>query len=230
MQARRGFVVEDEKNFCDDAMSILSKAMQDVCYLINAGYDRKQASTFVGNHYCLSERQRLAIVRSVATQKQLAERKRKEIFDFQAQDVWIDGFNQIITLEVLLNHSPLFLGMDGVVRDLASLRGNYRIIPQTKQAVALLLEMVYAYHPGTIHILLDAPVSNSGRLKSKIHEVDPLVDVQIVPHVDLILYEKANVVTSDSIILDACISWFNLVSLCLKKQHSMAYDITGVDQ
>ena len=177
MQARRGFVVEDEKNFCDDAMSILSKAMQDFCYLINAGYDRKQASTFVGNHYCLSERQRLAIVRSVATQKQLAERKRKEIFDFQAQDVWIDGFNQIITLEVLLNHSPLFLGMDGVVRDLASLRGNYRIIPQTKQAVALLLEMVYAYHPGTIHILLDAPVSNSGRLKSKIHEVDPLVDV-----------------------------------------------------
>lgn len=225
MQARRGFVVEDEKNFCDDAMSILSKAMQDVCYLINAGYDRKQASTFVGNHYCLSERQRLAIVRSVATQKQLAERKRKEIFDFQAQDVWIDGFNQIITLEVLLNHSPLFLGMDGVVRDLASLRGNYRIIPQTKQAVALLLEMVYAYHPGTIHILLDAPVSNSGRLKSKIHEVDPLVDVQIVQHVDLILYEKANVVTSDSIILDSCISWFNLMVLCLKKTHFMAYDI-----
>lgn len=225
MQARRGFVVEEEKNFCDDAMSILSKAMQDVCYLINAGYDRKQASTFVGNHYCLSERQRLAIVRSVATQKQLAERKRKEIFDFQAQDVWIDGFNQIITLEVLLNHSPLFLGMDGVVRDLASLRGNYRIIPQTKQAVALLLEMVYAYHPGTIHILLDAPVSNSGRLKSKIHEVDPLVDVQIVQHVDLILYEKANVVTSDSIILDSCISWFNLMVLCLKKTHFMAYDI-----
>lgn len=80
MQARRGLVVEDEKNFCDDAMSILSKAMQDVCYLINAGYDRKQASTFVGNHYCLSERQRLAIVRSVATQKQLAERKKERNF------------------------------------------------------------------------------------------------------------------------------------------------------
>lgn len=225
MQARRGFVPDDEKNFSDTAMPILHKAAKDVCYLINAGYDLKQASTFVGNHYCLSERQRLAIVRSVATKKQIENRKAKEVFDFQDQDVWIDGFNQIITLEVLLNHSPLFLGMDGVIRDLASLRGNYRIIPQTKQAIAILLDMVYAYHPGTIHILLDAPVSNSGRLKSKILEVDPLVDVQVVQHVDSILYEKANVITSDSIILDACLSWLNLMALCLKKEHAMAYDI-----
>ena len=225
MQARRGFVPDDEKNFSDPAMPVLHKAAKDVCYLINAGYDLKQASTFVGNHYCLSERQRLAIVRSVATKKQIENRKAKEVFDFQDQDVWIDGFNQIITLEVLLNHSPLFLGMDGVIRDLASLRGNYRIIPQTKQAIAILLDMVYAYHPGTIHILLDAPVSNSGRLKSKILEVDPLVDVQVVQHVDSILYEKANVITSDSIILDACLSWLNLMALCLKKEHAMAYDI-----
>ena len=225
MQARRGFVPDDEKNFSDTAMPVLHKAAKDVCYLINAGYDRKQASTFVGNHYCLSERQRLAVARSVATDKQLTNRKAKEVFDFGKKDVWIDGFNQIITLEVLLNHSPLFLGMDGVVRDLASLRGNYRIIPQTKQAVALLLEWVYAYHPGTIHILLDAPVSKSGRLKTKIYDVDPMVDVQIVQHVDLILYEKANVITSDSIILDSCISWFNLMVLCLKKTHFMAYDI-----
>lgn len=228
MQARRGFVPDDEKNFSDTAMPILHKAAKDVCYLINAGYDLKQASTFVGNHYCLSERQRLAIVRSVATKKQIENRKAKEVFDFQDQDVWIDGFNQIITLEVLLNHSPLFLGMDGVIRDLASLRGNYRIIPQTKQAIAILLDMVYAYHPGTIHILLDAPVSNSGRLKSKILEVDPLVDVQVVQHVDSILYEKANVITSDSIILDACLSWLNLMALCLKKEHAMAYDIFDV--
>ena len=52
-----------------------------------------------------------------------------------------------------------------------------------------------------------------------------MVDVQIVQHVDLILYEKANVITSDSIILDSCISWFNLMVLCLKKTHFMAYDI-----
>lgn len=82
MQARRGFVPDDEKNFSDTAMPVLHKAAKDVCYLINAGYDRKQASTFVGNHYCLSERQRLAVARSVATDKQLTNRKAKEVFDF----------------------------------------------------------------------------------------------------------------------------------------------------
>ena len=228
MQARRGFVPDDEKNFSDTAMPVLHKAAKDVCYLINAGYDRKQASTFVGNHYCLSERQRLAVARSVATDKQLTNRKAKEVFDFENKDVWIDGFNQIITLEVLLNHSPLFCGMDGTIRDLASLRGNYRMIVQTAQAISLLLETVYALHPGTIHILLDAPISNSGRLKTKIQKIDPFVDVQIVQHVDSILYEKANVITSDSIILDACLSWLNLMALCLKKEHAMAYDIFDV--
>ena len=36
-------------------------------------------STFVGNHFVLSERQRLAIVRSVAADEQLKARKAKEI-------------------------------------------------------------------------------------------------------------------------------------------------------
>ena len=43
-----------------------------ILYLINEGYDLKQASTFVGNHFLLSERQRLAIMRSIATNDQLA--------------------------------------------------------------------------------------------------------------------------------------------------------------
>lgn len=102
------------------------------------------------------------------------------------------------------------------------------MIVQTAQAISLLLETVYALHPGTIHILLDAPISNSGRLKTKIQKIDPFVDVQVVQHVDSILYEKANVITSDSIILDACLSWLNLMALCLKKEHAMAYDIFDV--
>ena len=52
-------------------------ASRHITYLINEGYDLKQASTFVGNHFLLSERQRLAIMRSVATNQQLAERKEK---------------------------------------------------------------------------------------------------------------------------------------------------------
>ena len=74
MNAKRGYVPEDERNFSPSALEILRTAAGHVDYLINNGYDLKQASTFVGNHFLLSERQRLAITRSLATKDQLKEK------------------------------------------------------------------------------------------------------------------------------------------------------------
>lgn len=55
--------------------------------------------------------------------------------------------------------------MDGTIRDLAGLRGNYRIIDKTEVAVRSILEMLDALKIEKATIYLDAPVSNSGRLK-----------------------------------------------------------------
>ena len=62
MDARRGFVPEDEQNFSQESLKTLRKASDHVIYLINEGYDKKQATTFVGNHFLLSERQRIQIL------------------------------------------------------------------------------------------------------------------------------------------------------------------------
>ncbi len=59
MDAKRGYVPEDDRNFSQEAVEKLKIASRHIRYLINEGYDLKQASTFVGNHYMLSERQRL---------------------------------------------------------------------------------------------------------------------------------------------------------------------------
>ena len=77
MDAKRGFVPEDERNFSQEATETLRTASRHICYLINEGYDLKQSATFVGNHFLLSERQRLAIMRSLASEKQLSVRKAK---------------------------------------------------------------------------------------------------------------------------------------------------------
>ena len=68
---------EDERNFSTAALEKLKTASRHILYLINEGYDLKQATVFVGNHFLLSERQRLAIMRSITTDKDLMERKRK---------------------------------------------------------------------------------------------------------------------------------------------------------
>ena len=223
--ARRGYVPDDERNFSPESIEKLRVASRHVLYLINEGYDLKQATTFVGNHYLLSERQRLAVMRSLATAEQLAMRKAKLLTAAEAagRDVWIDGFNTVITLEVLKCDSILFSCMDGTVRDLASLRGTYRIIPETEDAVRLLFDSLEEMEIHSATVLLDQPVSNSGRLKALIAELAVeypfALDIQIQKDVDRELYEKENVISSDSIILDRCLSWINLAALCMERQN-----------
>ena len=224
MNAKRGYVPEDDKNFSQPSLEKMWTASRHICYLINEGYDLKQASTFVGNHFLLSERQRLAIVRSVASTEQLNLRKDKEKISVDGDEIWIDGFNSIITLEVMLSDSILLDCMDGTVRDLASLRGTYRIIPETEKAVRILLETLAELKPGAIHILLDEPVSNSGRLKTFIADIGESIsfvpDIRIMKAVDKELYEKENVITSDSVILDNCRSWVNLMKICTENHNA----------
>ena len=236
MDAKRGYTPEDEKNFSPDAVERMRIASRHIQYLINEGYDLKQATVFVGNHFLLSERQRLAIMRSVAKDQDLAERKSKQLSlsELKGKEVWIDGFNTVITLEVLLSDSLLFTCMDGTIRDLAALRGTYRLIPETTEAVRLMFDILQEASVGKVNILLDEPVSNSGRLKSLIAETAESkysssliaetaeqnksfdLDIRILRDVDRTLYGKEGVITSDSIILDHCTSWFNLTSECLR--------------
>ena len=81
-------------------------------------------------------------MRSLATDGQLAGRKARQvsISELDGKEVWIDGFNTIITLEVMLSSGILFECMDGTIRDLAALRGTYRLIPETTGAVLMMLE------------------------------------------------------------------------------------------
>ena len=209
MNAKRGFVPEDEKDFSPAALETMRIAAGHIDYLINNGYYLKQASVFVGNHFLLSERQRLAITRSLATKEQLKRRREKELADLAGGEAW----------------------MDGTIRDLAALRGTYRIIPETSAAVRMMLDALREMHAGSVHILLDEPVSNSGRLKALIAEIGdngPLsLDIRIMRDVDRALWEKENVISSDSIVLDHCKSWVNLVARCAEKQNVQPLQVWG---
>ena len=225
MNARRGYVPEDERDFSPEAIEIMRKASRHVIYLINEGYDLKRAATFVGDHYLLSKRQRLAVARSVTTKEQLKARENKQVtvHDISGREVWVDGFNTIITLEVMLSRSILLFGMDGTIRDLAALRGTYKVIPETEKAARLFFDIFKEAGVSKINILLDEPVSNSGRLKTLLAEVHEdysmELDIRIKRDVDRALYEKEYVVTSDSIILDNCVSWVNISEECMKRMN-----------
>ncbi len=214
---KRGYVPADKKEFGHESYAVLIKAQKDIYYLIEQGYPIKSASTFVGNHYMLSERQRLALVRATSTFETVKKRKEKQITKgFNQQKVHIDGLNLIITLEVALSGSVLLQCMDGTIRDLAGLRGTYRLIDKTDIGISLIGKKLEKMHIATAYFYLDSPVSNTGRLKQRIQELlEPYgfnTEIELVNNADVRLENKDNVISSDSIILNKCSSWINLAA------------------
>lgn len=210
---KRGYEPKDRVEFGPQAAEKLNRAGEELLFLINRGYDIKSASTFIGNHHLLSQRQRLALVRMVSPQDALLARKQKQLLQ-APESLVLDGFNTIITLEVALSGSLLLEGMDGTIRDLAGLRGTYRVVDKTAQAVELLLNRLQQLGVKQALFYLDQQVSNSGRLRAllldKAQNIDTQVQVELHPDVDRLLYPLDHVVTADAIILDHCGSWFNL--------------------
>lgn len=188
----------------------------------------------MGNHYLLSERQRLAIVRATAKNSDLEMRKSKKLNGVtDLTRVSIDGLNIIITLEVALSESTLLRCMDDTIRDLAGLRGTYRLIDKTDRAILLIGEKLEGMKIREAMFYLDAPVSNTGRLKQRILELlqgfTYQVSVELVNNADVVLENLNNVISSDSIVLSRCKSWINLTAEIMKDKlpNVKCIDLTG---
>ncbi|WP_295067094.1 DUF434 domain-containing protein [Ruminococcus sp.] len=212
--ARRGFMPTDERDFSDNSLPVLRRAAEEVLFLQNRGYMMTNATRFVGDHYQLSERQRLALARTISPLASIVERKSRQVTDISGETIYIDGFNVIIGLEIACSQSMLFKCMDGTVRDLAGLHGTYRLIPQTDEGIKMLIKALSELRVSKAVIYLDKPVSNSGRLKQRIYELaeDIPFELEVLTEdaVDSILKTKPIIASADAIILDECSKWFNL--------------------
>ena len=212
----RGYDPNDSRWFSEKELIRLKKAKEEIEYLINRDYKIDPVVTFVGDRYQFSTRQRDALKRAICTLEKLNIRKNKKlpIDKIQEGPVYIDGFNLIITLEVALSKGSLIKGSDENIRDLAGLRGTYKIIDKTEIAIDLVAKFLEKYNCKKVKFYLDSPVSNSGNLKYKILEhfkgFDIEVDVELVNNADVILEKLDRVVSSDAFIIDKCVSYFNL--------------------
>jgi hypothetical protein len=220
---KRGYVPTDARDFSQESIKTLRRASSDVLAIIDRGYPIKSVSTFVGNHYQLSERQRVAIARAVSPTDDVNRRLSKLKTSCTGEHVYLDGLNVIITLETMLSETTLIKCMDGTLRDLCGLRGTYRLIDKTDVAIKLLGEELTSLEVSGATFYLDSPVSNTGRLSQRIHEIldsHPFtVTTELVPNADVILETKENVITSDAIILNKCVSWLNPVLNIMHKRY-----------
>ncbi len=85
----------------------------------------------------------------------------------------------------------MIIGSDRNIRDLAGLRGTYKIIDKTEEVLNLIGKFLNNYSVREVIFYLDSPVSNSSNLKHKILEYaqiwDIKTEVELVNNVDIIL-------------------------------------------
>jgi len=216
-RTHRGPHPADAKLFADDKIPDLRKAVADFSLLLTKGYAEKSALKLVGDRFSLTQRQRLAVMRTACSDRQLAVRtgNRVKITDLAARPVAIDGYNVLITIEAAISGACIFKGRDGCFKDLASIHGTYRKVTETIPAVQLIGRFLKETHIDDCLWLLDSPVSNSGRLKTLIEELAAennwnwQVKLTISPDAEL---KKTDLVvaTSDGVVLDECKNWINL--------------------
>lgn len=88
------YVPKDVIEFGTNMTDKLNAAVYQIMFLIKRGYDTKSATTYVGNYYLLSERQRIALARITSTQDALERRERKRLLQ-PSESLVLDGFNTI---------------------------------------------------------------------------------------------------------------------------------------
>jgi len=224
-RTHRGPHPADAKLFAPAAIADLRAALTDFSLLLTKGYAEKSSLKLVGDRFSLTERQRLAIMRSACSDQQLISREKREIKIAGLADrpIVIDGYNVLITIEAAMSGGVIFKGRDGCFRDLASIHGTYRKVTETIPAVQLIGNFLKESNAGDCLWLLDSPVSNSGRLKTLIGELarknDWNWEIELLPSPDAKLIKTdLTVVSSDSVVLDKCRRWVNLARAIIEKK------------
>ena len=213
MRRHRGPAPED-RLFDDPArVERLRRAVGDLSWLLRRGYSPKAAAELVGNRYQLSARERLAL--GHASWDRSNRGGEVAVEDLKGRMLCIDGFNLLITLETALGGGILIRGIDGRIRDLANVHGNYSLRAETEEAIALALKSMRDLGVKESLWYFDRPVSNSGRLAALVRSIAERLGVEAraeaIDRVDAMLKAcDGIVVTADAAILDSGVAWFDL--------------------
>jgi hypothetical protein len=212
----RGAHPADRELFADDQLPALRTSVADLSWLLTRGYTMKAALKLVGDRHALTDRQRLAVSRAACSDQSKEHRAATNLpaEAVAGEELIIDGFNLIITIEAALSGGLLIHCRDGCIRDLSSVHGSYRSVNETDQAINLTGAALEDLRPKSVAWLLDRPISNSGRLAKRIRDLATendwnwTVEVVFNPDSEIIASGRL-VISSDSHVLDETNRWID---------------------
>lgn len=221
----RGKHSKDEHNFATKWHPIFATAASDLSFLLGKQYGEKSALALVGNRYQLNKRQQRALSLVTCPSDKIISRKQKALKpeSLKDQEITIDGYNLLISIEAALSQAYILAGQDGCYRDIASVHSTYRKVDETIPALLLIDKTLKELEVKHVQWYFDSPVSNSGRLKVLLYELaaenQSNWNIDLVFNPDTTLIEQKKIcVTADSWILDEVDAYFNLSKYIISTQ------------
>lgn len=215
----------DRQLFDDEAIPGLREAVADLSWLWTRDYAIDSSLKLVGDRYALNARQRIAVARCACSDSAVVRRGQHEVSvsELSGNELWIDGYNVLTSVEAALSHGVILHSHDGCFRDMASMHGSYRRVEETVAAIEIIGELAASFGVANCRWLFDQPVSNSGRLKTLLgklaEERDWNCEIDLVADPDPLLAATDRIVASaDSQILDNAERWFNLARIAIESR------------
>lgn len=188
----------------------LVEAAKDYKYLLNRGYPVKESLDLVVKRYFLNNIERMILYRCIHPSemaKSIASRKVKaeEVY---GQTLLIDGFNVLITVATAFNGGQVFLGDDGLLRDVSkSIRKFSFSVEKHLEKLKLIVKEACLLMPSNIIFFYDKQVSYSGEIASLTRslgkEVKYKIDTIVSSRNDktIIMYSERGIVSSSDIVI-----------------------------
>ena len=147
------------------------EATKDYQSLLEKGYPQKATLKLVSDRYRLTSVERSILFRGVTTRPKIKLRKAKTANSLPENGlITIDGFNILRTIASYLLGRPVYIAMDGFLRDASELHGKPLSTEWRMKALTLLLDTL-AEGDFTLKIWLDAPVTKSGDTATTINQI-----------------------------------------------------------
>ncbi len=204
------------------------RAVCDYRYLLERDYPQKSILKIVGDRFALASHERVMLYRGLTTKRQISLRQQKMINALPVHaEVTLDGFNVCRTVGSYLNGNPVFVGMDGFLRDVSELHRKKLKWEILERSMTLILEFLRKKNVSHIHFYFDTPISHSGKMcemtRRKMLKLELIGEAETAfsPDHELITVQKGVICSADSnIIENAQVKVFDLANQLLRKEFS----------
>jgi hypothetical protein len=206
-------------------------AAADYLFLLQKNYPKSAILKLIGDRYQLTGQERSMLFRGIHTIAQSKLRKEKQVLvPKTSENYCIDGYNVIRTIGSYLLGKPLFISIDGYLRDASEMHRTTLKARILNQTLVLIFDYLSKARVKEVIIYLDQPLSKSGELASAINKrlsetgITGLASTVFSPDHHLKHFTQGIICTSDSAIIDSCrVNVFDLAKAVLDENFKPNY-------